>query len=151
VNGWSRTVKTVPGVQCFAGDGQLDAFLAASRVVVCLLPLTRETENLLNADTLAKIRNGGYVINVARGAHIVDADLLAQIDSGHLAGATLDVFRVEPLPKEHPFWPHPKITLTPHTSARTLRSESIAQIVGKIAAMERGESVAGVVDATRGY
>jgi glyoxylate/hydroxypyruvate reductase A len=151
VNGWSRTVKTVPGVQCFAGDGQLDAFLAASRVVVCLLPLTRETENLLNADTLAKIRPGGYVINVARGAHIVDADLLTLIDSGHLAGATLDVFRVEPLPKGHPFWQHPKITLTPHTSARTLRSESIAQIVGKIAAMERGESVAGLVDATRGY
>jgi glyoxylate/hydroxypyruvate reductase A len=151
VNGWSRTVKTVPGVLCFAGDAQLDAFLAASRVVVCLLPLTRETENLLNADTLAKIRNGGYVINVARGAHIVDADLLALIDSGHLAGATLDVFRVEPLPKGHPFWQHPKITITPHTSARTLRSESIAQIVGKIAAMERGESVAGLVDATRGY
>jgi glyoxylate/hydroxypyruvate reductase A len=151
VNGWSRTVKTVPQVQCFAGDAQLHAFLAASRVVVCLLPLTRETENLLNAERLAMLRHGGYIVNVARGAHIVDADLLTLIDSGHLAGATLDVFRVEPLPKGHPFWQHPKITLTPHTSARTLRSESIAQIVGKIAAMERGESVAGLVDATRGY
>jgi glyoxylate/hydroxypyruvate reductase A len=91
------------------------------------------------------------VINVARGAHLVDDDLLALLDNGHLEGATLDVFRVEPLPKNHPFWSHPKITLTPHTSARTLRSESIAQIAGKIAAMRRGESVAGRVDPQRGY
>jgi len=151
VNGWSRTAKKVSGVQCFAGVAQLDAFLAASRVVVCLLPLTPETENLLDAERLAKIRPGAYVINVARGAHIVDADLLALLDSGHLAGATLDVFRVEPLPNGHPFWRHPHITLTPHTSARTLRSESIAQIAGKIAAMERGYSVAGIVDTGRGY
>ena len=88
---------------------------------------------------------------MARGAHIVDTDLLTCLDSGHLAGAALDVFRVEPLPKGHPFWQHPKITLTPHTSARTLRSESIAQIVGKIAAIERGDAVAGTVDPNRGY
>ncbi len=151
VNGWTRTSKALPGVQCFVGDAQLDDFLAASRIVVCLLPLTPETENLLNAQRLARIRPGGYVINVARGAHIVDADLLTCLDSGHLAGAALDVFRVEPLPKGHPFWQHPKITLTPHTSARTLRSESIAQIVGKIAAIERGDAVAGTVDPNRGY
>jgi glyoxylate/hydroxypyruvate reductase A len=151
VIGWTRTPRSLAGVQCFAGDAQLDVFLAATRVLVCLLPLTPDTENLLNAQRLAKLRSGGYVINVARGAHVVDADLIAQIDSGHLAGATLDVFRVEPLPRDHPFWQHPKITITPHTSARTLRTESIAQIVGKIAAMERGESVAGRVDADRGY
>lgn len=151
VNGWSRTKKSLAGVSCYAGDPQLDAFLAASRVVVCLLPLTRETENLLDGERLARIRPGGYLINVARGAHVVDADLLAQLDNGHLAGATLDVFRVEPLPTGHPFWQHPKITLTPHTSARTLRSESIAQIVGKIAALERGETVPGLVDRTQGY
>ncbi|MDR7308085.1 glyoxylate/hydroxypyruvate reductase A [Rhodoferax saidenbachensis] len=151
VNGWSRSPKAVPGIQSFAGEDQLDAFLAASRVVVCLLPLTPDTENLLNAERLAKICPGGYVINVARGAHVVDADLIAAIDSGHLAGATLDVFRVEPLPKDHAFWAHPKITLTPHTSARTLRSESIAQIAFKIGALQRGEAVAGRVDAARGY
>lgn len=151
VNGWSRTPKALAGVECYSGDGQLNAFLAASRIIVCLLPLTRETENLLDTDRLAQIRQGGYVINVARGAHIVDADLLAQIDQGHLAGATLDVFRVEPLPKGHPFWQHPKITLTPHTSARTLRSESIAQIVKKMKAMERGEAVPGVVNPIQGY
>jgi glyoxylate/hydroxypyruvate reductase A len=81
----------------------------------------------------------------------VDEDLLLLIDSGHLAGATLDVFRTEPLPPAHPFWRHPKITLTPHTSARTLREDSIAQIAGKIAAMQRGEPVAGLVDVARGY
>ncbi len=151
VNGWSRTRKEIPGVHCFHGEDQLGAFLAATRVVACLLPLTAETENILNAPRLALLHKGGYVINVARGAHIVDVDLLAALDSGHLAGATLDVFRVEPLPPKHPFWSHPKIILTPHTSARTLRSESIAQIAGKIAALERGEPVAGMVDVRRGY
>ncbi|MDZ7893435.1 MAG: glyoxylate/hydroxypyruvate reductase A [Rhodoferax sp.] len=151
VNGWSRSPKALDGVQCFHGEAQLTQFLAASRIVVCLLPLTPETDSILNAGTLAHIRAGGYVINVARGAHVVDADLLAAIDSGHLSGATLDVFRVEPLPKGHAFWSHPKITLTPHTSARTLRAESIAQIARKIAALQGGQTVAGLVDAGRGY
>jgi hypothetical protein len=92
------------------------------------------------------LQPGGYVINVARGKHLVEEDLIALIDSGHLAGATLDVFRTEPLPAEHVFWQHPKITVTPHTSARTLREESIAQIVGKIQALQRGEPINGVVD-----
>lgn len=151
VNGWSRSPKAVEGVQCFHGDTQLVEFLAASRILVCLLPLTPETDSILNTTNLAHLRSGGYVINVARGAHIVDADLLAAIDGGHLAGATLDVFRVEPLPQGHPYWNHPKITVTPHTSARTLRSESIAQIALKIGALQRGEAVAGRVDAARGY
>jgi glyoxylate/hydroxypyruvate reductase A len=115
------------------------------------MPLTPETENMLNHTTLSQLQPGGYVINVARGKHLVDEDLIALIDSGHLAGATLDVFRTEPLPAEHAFWKHPKITVTPHTSARTLREESIAQIVGKIQALQRGESIQGVVDPARGY
>jgi glyoxylate/hydroxypyruvate reductase len=151
VLGWSRTARSVPGVECFAGAEQFDAFLAASRVLVCLLPLTDETRDVMNRDTLSKLRPGGYVINVARGAHLVDEDLIALLDSGHLAGAALDVFRTEPLPAEHPFWRHPKIALTPHASARTLREESVAQIAGKILALERGEPVAGVVDRERGY
>ena len=151
VNGWSQSPKSIPGVQSFQGAGALEAFLKASRIVVCLLPLTSDTENLMDAERFAQMPKGGYLINVARGAHVVDADLLAAIDSGHLAGATLDVFRVEPLPKDHPFWAHPKMTLTPHTSARTLRSESIAQIAFKIGALQRGEDVAGRVDAARGY
>ena len=100
---------------------------------------------------LARLQPGAYVINVARGAHLVDEDLLAAIDSGQVAGATLDVFRTEPLPAGHPFWTHPRITVTPHTSARTLRDESIAQIARKMVALERGEAVAGVVNPGRGY
>lgn len=151
VRGWSRSAKALDGVQCFAGAAQLDDFLAASRILVCLLPLTPETENILRRDTLARLQPGGYVINVARGRHLVDDDLIALLDSGHLAGATLDVFRTEPLPAEHPFWAHPRITVTPHISARTLREESIAQIAGKIRALERGEAVAGVVSHALGY
>ena len=105
-------------------------------------------------ELIHRLQPGGYVINVARGAHLVDDDLLALLASGHLAGATLDVFRTEPLPAGHPFWGHPKITVTPHTSARTLRDESIAQIARKIAAFAQGQPLAqlsGVVDVVRGY
>ena len=151
VNGWSRSPKAIEGVRGFAGAAQFNDFLAASRVLVNLLPLTPETADVIHRDTLAGLQPGAYVINVARGAHLVEDDLLAAIDSGHVAGATLDVFRTEPLPAGHAFWNHPRITVTPHTSARTLRDESIAQIARKMAAMERGEPVAGVVDAARGY
>ena len=154
VNGWSRTPRELPGVRCFAGAEGLNGFLAASRVLVNLLPLTPDTRDILNRDTLSRLRAGGYLINVARGAHLVDDDLIALLDSGHLAGATLDVFRVEPLPAEHPFWRHPKVTVTPHTSARTLRAESIAQIATKIHRLLAGESIdnlPGVVDSARGY
>jgi glyoxylate/hydroxypyruvate reductase A len=151
VNGWSRSPKTMEGVRGFAGRDGLQDFLAASRVLVNLLPLTPDTHNLLNRETLSRLQPAGYVINVARGAHLVDDDLIALVDAGHLAGATLDVFRTEPLPGEHPFWRHPKITVTPHTSARTLREESLAQIAGKIMALECGQPIAGVVDPVRGY
>ncbi|MNV59611.1 Glyoxylate/hydroxypyruvate reductase A [compost metagenome] len=120
-------------------------------MLVNLLPLTDETRDILNARTLSQLQAGAYVINVARGAHLVEQDLLDQIDAGHVAGATLDVFRTEPLPAGHLFWKHPRITVTPHTSARTLRDESIAQIARKMVALERGEAVAGVVNPGRGY
>jgi glyoxylate/hydroxypyruvate reductase A len=157
VNGWSRSPKTIDGVQCFSGEagGQgFQDFLAASRILVCLLPLTPDTQGIMNLDTLSRLRPGGYVINVARGSHLVDGDLITLIDNGHLAGAALDVFRTEPLPADHPFWKHPKITVTPHTSARTLREESIAQIARKIRSVAAGapiSSLAGVVDPKKGY
>jgi glyoxylate/hydroxypyruvate reductase len=151
VHGWSRSPKTLEGVVCHNGVDRLHTFLSSCRVLVNLLPLTRETENILNRDHLSRLIPGGYVINVARGAHLVEDDLVSLLDSGHLAGAALDVFRTEPLPADHPFWTHPKISVTPHTSARTLREESIAQIVGKIRTLERGESIAGIVDPKRGY
>ncbi|MEY2782945.1 MAG: Glyoxylate/hydroxypyruvate reductase [Pseudomonadota bacterium] len=151
VNGFSRSPKDLPGVRCFSGPEGLVDFLAATRVLVNLMPLTPETENMLNSHTLSQLQPGGYVINVARGKHLVEQDLLDLIDQGHLAGAMLDVFRTEPLPAEHAFWKHPKITLTPHTSARTLRDESLAQIVGKIQALQRGDPINGIEDHRRGY
>ena len=154
VLGWSRSPKQLAGVQCYAGEPGLAVFLAATQALVCLLPLTPETEGILRRETLRQLKPGAYVINVARGGHLVDEDLLALIDSGHLAGATLDVFRTEPLPAGHPFWQHPKISITPHTSARTLRNETIAQIAGKLAALESGQtldSLAGVVNPHQGY
>ena len=151
VNGWSRSAKAIDRVRCFAGPAQFPAFLAASRVLVNLLPLTPDTQDIMRRETLSQLQCGGYVINVGRGAHLVEDDLLALIDSGHLTGATLDVFRTEPLPSQHPFWTHPKICVTPHTSARTLRDQSIAQIARKILAFEAGEPIAGIVDAARGY
>ena len=151
VFGWSRTAKSLPDVTTFAGADRLDAFLRQVRVLVCVLPFTAETENILNAATLSKLKPDAYLINVARGKHLVENDLLACLKNGHLAGATLDVFREEPLPDSHAFWTHPKITITPHISAMTLRGESVVQIAGKILALERGERIAGVVESSRGY
>jgi glyoxylate/hydroxypyruvate reductase A len=151
VNGWSRTAKALAGVRPFAGAAQFHDFLASSRVLVNLLPLTPQTVNILNRDSLSRLQFGGYVINVARGAHLVDDDLLALLDSGQLAGALLDVFREEPLPSGHAFWTHSKVVMTPHTSARTLRETSITQIVGKISSMQRGEWVGGGVNRDAGY
>jgi glyoxylate/hydroxypyruvate reductase A len=151
VLGWSRSARQVEGVSCYAGADQFQGFLAETRVLVCLLPLTEETRGIMNRQTLSLLRPGGYVINVARGGHLVEEDLMPLLDSGQLAGAALDVFGEEPLPAGHPFWRHPKITITPHTAARTLRDESVAQIAGKILRLERGESIAGIVDPTKGY
>ncbi len=149
--GWSRSPKQIDGVQCFHGDAGLDFFLQQTKVLVLILPLTTETENLLDESKLSQLKQGAYVINVARGAHIVDADLLKLIQNGHIAGATLDVFREEPLPLAHPFWAEKRIHITPHISALTVRDESAKQIAEKIAALERGETVAGLVDQSKGY
>jgi glyoxylate/hydroxypyruvate reductase len=151
VRGWSRTPHELAGVECHAGAAQLPEFLGRCRVLVNLLPLTPDTENILDRRNLSRLQPGGYLINVARGSHLVEQDLMQLIDEGHLAGAALDVFRTEPLPAGHPFWRHPKITVTPHTSARTLRDESIAQIAREIRALEAGEPIAGVVDRMKGY
>ena len=151
LRGWSRTPKQVDGVECFAGIDSLGEFLAGTRVLVCMLPLTPETSNLLDRARLSLLPQGAYLINVARGAHVAEPDLLTLIRSGHLAGATLDVFRNEPLPAPHPFWEEPRITMTPHISALTVRHDSVRQIAAKIDKLENGEPVADVVDRTRGY
>ncbi len=149
--GWSRTAKSLPGINTFAGHEGLDEFLQRVRVLVCVLPLTPDTEGILNATTFAKLKPNAYLINVARGRHLVETDLLAMLDNGHLAGATLDVFRDEPLPAQHAFWTHPKMSITPHISAITLRAESVLQIAEKIRALARGDAVGGVVESGRGY
>jgi glyoxylate/hydroxypyruvate reductase len=151
LRGWSRTPKDLPGVECYAGMESLDDFLQGTRVLVCMLPLTPETSNLLDRARLSKLPEGAYLVNVARGAQVAEPDLLALIRSGHIAGATLDVFRNEPLPAPHPFWSEPRITITPHISALTVREEAVRQIAHKITLLEQGEHVADVVDRNRGY
>ena len=151
LRGWSRTRKEIDGVTCFAGDAELDDFLSGTRVLVCMLPLTPATNNLMDRGRLSKLPQGAYLINVARGALVAEPDLLTLIRAGHIAGATLDVFRNEPLPGPHPFWEEPRITITPHVSGTTVREDSVVQMMHKIRALERGEVVADVVDRTLGY
>lgn len=151
LRGWSRTHKELAGVRCFHGEDGLDAFLRGTQVLVNMLPLTADTTGLLDRHTLGKLPPQSYLVNVARGGHVAEPDLLALIKSGHLAGAALDVTRIEPLPAQHPFWLEPRITLTPHISALTLRRESVAQIAAKIRAHVAGQPVADIVDRQLGY
>lgn len=151
VAGWSRTKKAVEGVESFAGASERDAFLARSDILVCLLPLTPDTKGILNKTLFAKLPAGAYVINVARGGHQVEGDLIAAIDSGHLAGATLDVFETEPLPETNPLWKHPKIIVTPHVGAISDPRVAAEYVRERIVRNERGEKLDNVVDFARGY
>ncbi|MFM0648771.1 glyoxylate/hydroxypyruvate reductase A [Paraburkholderia bryophila] len=151
VRGYSRSARQIDGITTFAGDAQFDAFLDGVKVLVNLLPHTPETGDVLNARTFSKLARGAYLINVARGGHLVEQDLLDALASGQLTAATLDVFRDEPLPTDHLFWREPRITITPHVSALTLRSESVEQVARKIKALARGDTVGGVVNLERGY
>lgn len=153
VVGWSRTAKPELGFPVYT-ETQLDGFLAATNILVDVLPLTRATENLLDRARLSRLPAGSHVINIGRGATIDDDDLLALLDDGHLASAVLDVFRVEPLPPKHAFWHHPKVTVTPHLSGPTPRAPAARQIAAAIAELERGvgaRELSGYVDRARGY
>jgi glyoxylate/hydroxypyruvate reductase A len=154
VNAYTRSRPSDAPFRCFCesdGAEAFDAFLAATRVLILLAPLTPATQDRFDHAALAQLRKGAYVINVARGGLLVEDALLEHLDSGRLAGAALDVFRAEPLPPGHPFWTHPKVRVTPHISALTLIEPSTHQIADKIRRMERGEPVSGVVDRARGY
>lgn len=151
VRGWSRSAQTLDGIACYAGAAELDTFLAGSQVLVCLLPLTADTAGILGRDTFARLPRGAYLINLARGGHLVENDLLEALATGQLAGACLDVFAREPLPPQHAFWTHPRISVTPHVSALTLLPDAARQIAAKLRALEAGEAVSGVVDRARGY
>ncbi len=148
---WSRSPKTLDGVDCFHGPADFEPFLRRSTVLVCLLPLTGETEGIIDAVTLALLPAGAYVVNCARGAHLVEQDLLAALDRGHIAGATLDVFRREPLPAEHPFWRHPKVRITPHIAGMTNPSTTAPQLVENIRRLREGLPPLNPVDRIRGY
>jgi glyoxylate/hydroxypyruvate reductase A len=151
MSGWSRTRKTVDGVKSYAGAGELDAFLSGCDFLVCVLPLTADTRHVLNAAAFAKLPKGAYVINIARGGHVNEPDLIAALDSGHLSGATLDVFETEPLPEASPIWKHPRIIATPHVAAITSPGAAARSVIDGIAAIERGEAPRNVVDMRRGY
>lgn len=151
VTGWSRSPKSIPDIRCLHGDDGLTKALTGAEVVILLLPLTPQTENILNAETLALLERGAFVINPGRGPLIDDDALLAALDSGQVRHATLDVFRTEPLPKDHPFWAHPNVTVTPHI-ASTTRPESSARVIAdNIARGERGEPFLNLVDRSAGY
>ncbi|MEX5769035.1 glyoxylate/hydroxypyruvate reductase GhrA [Serratia nematodiphila] len=148
---WSRSAKQIDGVQSFAGEAQRGAFLDGVKLLINLLPNTPETVGILNRELFAQLRPGAYLINIARGAHLVEADLLSALEQGQLAAATLDVFAREPLPQDHPFWRHPRVTITPHIAAITLPQQAMDQIAANIRALEAGHAPAGVVDRQRGY
>jgi glyoxylate/hydroxypyruvate reductase len=151
VRGWSRSVRAIPGVNVIAGNSGLREFLRGIEILICLLPLTAETRGILNADNFALLAPGAWLINLARGAHLVEADLLHALDCGQLAGATLDVFATEPLPREHPFWRHPRITVTPHASALTRPETAVPRLVDNIARERAGQPLLDLVDRTAGY
>jgi len=149
--GWSRSPKSISGVTCYHGPAGLDEFLAGTDILVCLLPLTAETADLLNRDLFAKLPAGAAVINVGRGGQLVEEDLIEALDSGQLSGATLDVFREEPLPEGHPFWEHPRVFMTPHIASMTIPSSAVRAVVANIQRLEAGEALQHVVDLKRGY
>jgi glyoxylate/hydroxypyruvate reductase A len=151
VCGWRRREKAVPGVEYFHGTQGLEAMLRETEALVCLLPLTAETRGILNAHTLGLLRERGCVINVGRGGHMVERDVIEALDTGRLAHAYLDVFETEPLPAEHPFWRHPKVSVTPHIAALTEPRTALAMLVSNLERFARGEQPEALVDAGAGY
>jgi glyoxylate/hydroxypyruvate reductase len=151
VTGWSASPKTIPGITVLDGRPGLPAALASAQILVLMLPLTPATENLIDAAALAALPRGAVLINPARGGLIDDAALLAALDSGHLAHATLDVFRTEPLPDDHPFRTHPAVTVTPHIAAQTLPETASAVISANVRRGEAGAPFLYLVDRSRGY
>ncbi|WP_312235739.1 glyoxylate/hydroxypyruvate reductase GhrA [Pseudescherichia sp.] len=148
---WSRSRKSWPGVKSFAGENELSDFLQGTRVLINLLPNTSETRGIINVSLLNQLADNAYLLNLARGVHVVEDDLLQALESGKLKGAMLDVFSQEPLPASSPLWAHPRVAMTPHIAAVTRPNEAIEYIARTITRLEQGEPVTGQVDRTRGY
>lgn len=156
VRGWRRGAAgpanaEADGVAVFHGDGQLGDFLAGCDTLVCLLPLTEATRGVLNARLFAQLPRGAHLVNVGRGDHLVEADLLDALASGQLGAATLDAFSQEPMPPGHPFWNHPRITVTPHIATRTPAAVIARQTLAHLAAVRAGRAAEVAVDLGRGY
>lgn len=151
VAGWSTRPKEIAGVEGFVGDGALPAFLDRTDILVCLLPLTPATSGIIRADTLALLPKGAGVINAGRGGHVIERDLLAALNSGHVASAVLDVFDPEPLARDNPLWEHERVIVTPHVASFGSRRVRARHVAGVIAAFERGEPLPGLYDPLRGY
>ena len=151
VAGWATHPKSIEGVEAFLGDDGLIPFLERTDILVSLLPLTPATEGIINRATLAQLPKGAYIINAGRGGSVVDDDLIAALDSGHIAGASLDVFRTEPLPADHPFWRHPGVALTPHIASHTTPRTAAREVALDIRRIAAGEKPRNLVDLDRGY
>jgi glyoxylate/hydroxypyruvate reductase A len=149
--GWSRSAKAIPGVSSFVGDAQLGAFLARSDILICLLPLTPATEGILNASLFSQLPPGASLVQVGRGKHLHHQHLLDALESGQLQAAVIDVTSPEPLPQDHPFWTHPAIWLTPHIASQTQPESAVRALLENIRRFERGETMIGLVDRSRGY
>jgi glyoxylate/hydroxypyruvate reductase A len=149
--GWSKSEKSIEGVETFAGVDGMNTFLSGCEILVNLLPLTDATTGILNADLFAKLAPGASVINCARGGHLVDDDLLAALGSGQIKQATIDVFHIEPLPTEHPFWDHPAITVTPHVASQIDAATGGRLIAANLKAFAKTGTCPDMADASRGY
>ncbi|MDP3160759.1 MAG: glyoxylate/hydroxypyruvate reductase A [Reyranella sp.] len=149
--GWSRTKKSLPGIETFHGADGLARVLAQSDILINVLPLTRDTKGLLDAKVFATLPRGAYLINMARGGHVVDEALLAALDSGHLSGAALDVFNQEPLPQEHRYWTHPRVQVTPHVAGATNPRTASPGVIENIRNIRAGKPLINTVDAKSGY
>lgn len=151
VTGWSRSQKSIDGITCLSGQAGLARALSTAQIVILLLPRTAQTENTLNADTLAQLPRGAVILNPGRGTLIDDAALLAALETGHIAHATLDTFRTEPLPRDHPYWAHPRVTVTPHIASATRPGSASRVIAENIRRGEAGAPFLHLVDRDLGY
>lgn len=151
VTGWSKSPKKILGVTTFHGNEQLEDFLKRANILICLLPLTSETENILNKDLFEKLPKNAYLINVARGKHLVENDLSEAIEKGQLSGASLDVFREEPLPKDHPFWKNPHIKITPHIASVTNPATVVPQLIENYRGMKNEKPLKNLVSREKEY
>ena len=151
VQGWSQNPKQIDGIKCYHGPAGLQPLLSTASILICALPLTQATRGILNRNTMSSMPQDAYLVNLARGEHLIEKDLLELVDNGHLAGAFLDVFEKEPLPYSHPFWKHPKITVTPHLAGLTIAASAAKQVVENIRLVSSGKPPLHQVDPKRGY